>query len=467
MPRSVIAKGEARIRSRVFVPSPAQRPIWNSDARILAAIAGTFGGKSHMGAYWLIREAHRYPGEDFIVCGPTYGNLKKAAIPKLLSLFDTFGLPTYYDEHARVGYRTGDREYRLPGGGIIYFVSADRPGSMQGAHIRGAWMDETVNTSYEVYETLRQRVAGLQGRILITTTPYDMGWLYQEVYQRWKAGDPDIFVHQWRSIDNPKFSKEQFEKERASMHKWRFRMLYEGEFERPEGLVYDCFRDQHWVDPFPIPDEWDTVLGIDWGFTDPMVILWEARAPSNKRFLYDELYRTGWQGRVTGEDEDIVEDIDPRGAYVFPLEMLEAAVKRCKDRNIKPKAVYCGQDEPGYIEAAKKLFADIGCYNVYGAKNAVVPGIERCYGLVRRGDLFVFNSLHNFRDEQGKYQWKIDNKTWQPLRRAEPIDSHNHAMDAWRYLEAGGKDEKENTFGVGKITQGGYLGTRAAMREGW
>lgn len=468
MPRIDNAERQARIHSRIFTPTAAQRPIWESNARIIAAIAGHYGGKTYMGPYWIMREAKRFPGSDFVICGPTYGTLRKAPVPKFLALMRALGLPTDYDRHSGVGYRPGDREYRLPQGGIVYFVTADRPGSMQGAHLRAAWIDETVDTSYEVYETLLGRVAGLQGRILITSTPYDLGWLYEQIYLPWKAGDPDIFVHQWRSIDNPKFSKDEFNKLRRRLPRWRFRMLYEGQFERPEGLVYDCFQDKHFIEPFIIPSDWERVLGIDWGFTDPMAAIWEARAPNGKRFLYDEFYRSGWIAKEKHDPEDPDEEveIDPRGAFTFPTEMLEQIIERTKERQEALKAVYCDPSNAAMVAQAQQLFGDIGCYRVYGARNAILPGIDRCYGLVRKGDLFVFNTLTHFRDERARYQWKMD-KNGEALRDAVPIDRNNHAMDAWRYLTAGGKDEKENTFGVGKIGEYDAFAARAAMREGY
>ena len=39
-----------------------------------------------------------------------------------------------------------------------------------------------------------RRLAISQGRILITTTPYDLGWLKQQVFDRWQKGDKTIDV---------------------------------------------------------------------------------------------------------------------------------------------------------------------------------------------------------------------------------------------------------------------------------
>ncbi len=445
--KALRVRGSSRIRTRVFTPHVHQKVIWDSNKKLTAAISGHHGGKSHIGPYWILREARKFPGDDFLICGPTHGTLKKAAIPKFLSLVKTLGLPVEYNPALGVGYRAGDREYRLPQGGIVYFVTADRPGSMQGAHCRGFWMDETVDTTYEVYETLMGRIAGFGGRGLITTTPYDMGWLYEHVYMRWKNGDPDTLVHQWRSIDNPTFPKKEWAYMKKILPPWRFRMLYEGQFERPMGLVYDCFKADNWIEPYTPPREWERVLGLDWGFTDPMACVWMAKSPENKIVLYDEFYRSGWMHYETEEKRP------DKGAMMYPTEMIDEIVKRCKERGEKVRAVYCDPSRPEYVEYARERFeAELGCRHVYSAINSILPGIERCYKMVRSGNLYVCNDLLHFRDEQAKYQWETDNVNGEPLKNAEPIDKHNHLMDAWRYALAGSKDEANNAFGFSKIS---------------
>lgn len=441
-----------------------QKLIWDSTAKITAAISGFGGGKSHMGPPWLFREAAKWPGHSFLVCGPTRYMLRKAAIPKLEQYCKAVGLPWEYEAHSKVGYRAGYMEYALPGGGVIYFVSAERPGAMQGVHAKAFWMDETVDTDAYVYETLLSRIGTNNGRGLITSTPYDLGWFYTDVYLRWKNGDAkfqrdNIYCHQWRSIDNPIYSKEFFEERRATMPEWRFRMQYMGEFEQPMGLVYDCFTDEHFIEPFDLPRGTEITLGIDWGFSDPMAAIWVAKTPDDAIYLAKEFYRTGWMAYDNKPGERQLRG----GSMATTLEMLDQIVAQCVELHMIPTVVYCDPSQPSYIIEAQRKFAAIGCHKVLPAINDIMPGIAKCYTTARTPGFKVFSDMVNFKDETTRYAWDLDKSTGELKKGiAMPVDNHNHAMDAWRYATMGSKDDKPNSFGVGSITDAGAWGRPSA-----
>jgi len=442
--------------SKKFHPiNRGQTDAWNSDADIVAAISGHGGGKSQLGAYWLLREAKRWPGDTFIVAGPTHNTLEKSSIPKLKAILALHGLPWDYDHNAKIGFRVQQKQYMLPKGGIIYFGSCEKPGSMQGAHARAFWMDETVDTEYYAFETLYGRVAFNEGRGIITSTPYDMGWLYGQIYQPWiAAGRPDaatakdIFVAQWKSVDNPAFSKSRFEKLRAKLEPWRFRLLYEGEFERPMGLVYDCFTPETWVKPFEIPPEWPRKLGIDFGVVDPTACIWMAQAPDKVWYAYDEYYQSGWMRFADEIESDALS-----GKHSTQMEMIDEIVARCIAHEEKPRAVYCDDSGKDYIMQAKdKFYETLGTNAVYPAhKKDISSGIQRCYGLVRSGKFRIFNTLKYFRNEVESYSYELDKDTGELAKGAAPKDKNNHLMDAWRYAVVGSPDEAFNSFGYGSL----------------
>lgn len=454
-PRRAKREAGQELTEKFSSVNQGQQDVWRSSATVTAAISGHGGGKSQIGAYWMIREAGRYKGDTFLVAGPTYNTLEKSSIPKLRGLLRLHGLPWEFDQTRRIGFRVSQREYWLPQGGVIYFVSCDKPGSMQGTHARAFWMDETVDTDYYAFETLLGRIALNNGKGIITSTPYDMGWLYGNVYQPWvAAGRPgwkeakEIFVAQWKSIDNPHFSKERFEWFKNNWPAWRFRLLYEGEFERPMGLVYDCITADTWIDDFEIPDTWPRKLGIDFGIHDPTACVWMAQAPTGQWIVYDEYYVSGW---MRFADEEI--EGKREGKHSTQMEMLEEIVARCQRRGEEPEAVYCDDSEPDYIMQARDLFEDrLGVSNVLPAhKKEILPGIQRVYAQFR-GGMKIFKSLKNFRNEAESYSWKIDQTTGELEKDAKPKDNNNHLMDALRYGIVGSPEEQFNSFGVGKIS---------------
>ncbi len=460
----------ARVTEKLYKPlNEGQRIVWESQAQTTAAISGHFGGKSHLGAYWTLDQAYQNPGCDGIICGTNFKTLNNSAIPKLRSLFTLNGLPWEFDQHRKLGFRQSSYEYWLPKGGVLYIRSADRPGSMQGAHAKFYWMDETVDTTFYVYETLIGRIAGMGGRGLITSTPYDRGWLYDSIYKPWIAeGSPqgeagtELCVAQWTSIENPAFSEVRWAQLKRQLPEWRFRMLYEGQFERPMGLVYDCLQDKHFCTPFEIPPTWPRILGLDFGFTDPTACLWLAKAPDGKIFAYDEFYQTGWMRWEAIENEAREKGMKSQGAQSMRLEMIDEIVERCRSRHENVTAVYCDHDPDLHRYAKDKFFDEMGFDNVYMAAKgpgSILSGIERNYVLAKQDNFYIFNTLKNFKDESDSYSWKVDDKTGE-VKKDEPKPGKDHLMDAWRYATAGSPDEKTNSFGFGKLNPYSPFGLR-------
>lgn len=59
------------------------------------------------------------------------------------------------------------------------------------------------------WEALQRRLSINEGRALITTTPYDLGWLKQQLWDPWQAfqrNHPLIDVVRFDSTENPAFS---------------------------------------------------------------------------------------------------------------------------------------------------------------------------------------------------------------------------------------------------------------------
>ena len=138
-------------------------------------------------------------------------------------------------------YRAGERIYYLPTGGKVFFGSADNPFSLEGVHVRAAWLDEAGQMRREAWDVVLRRVGFHKGRIILTTTPYNLGWLKTEIYDRWKAGDRNYDVVQFASIMNPAYPEEEFERARDTLPDWKFRMFYLGQFARPAGVSISRF----------------------------------------------------------------------------------------------------------------------------------------------------------------------------------------------------------------------------------
>ena len=369
-----------------------QTRAWKSNAKIVAMISGTGSGKTFMGALWLYREIQKYPKDAFLVVSPTYLMFDRVVLPMAKGLLDelTHGV-----------YRAVEKTYILPTGGKVFFGSADNPLTLEGVHVRAAWMDEAGQMKREAWDVVLRRTGFHGGRVLITTTPYNLGWLKTEVFDRWKAGDSNYDVIQFPSIENPYYPREEFERAKRDLPDWMFRMFYLGEFARPEGLVYDCFNPSvHLVEPFDIPKDWPRVIGVDFGYNNPFAAIWLAVDPDNNVFAYKEYYQR----------------------EKLPSEAGEEIKRMCEGERID--AVVCDPSRPEAIEELRQLGLPAQSGN-----NVVLHGIQKVSEKMQSKQLFFFRGLENTLNEIEAYSWKVTNGA----KQEQPVKEFDHLMDAMRY----------------------------------
>jgi len=386
-------------------------------ARTLAAIAGTGGGKTQLGYWWLYLRMLKYPGYGWLVAEPTFNMLAKI----LLNSSDP-GRPTLEQWFQRVGwhpnYKAVDKILETDYG-KVYLASADNPDSMQGAAVKGAWLDEGGMMSLIAHQTALQRVSLFDGQELITTTPYNRGWLKTEIVD--KADGDYMHVEKWKSIANPAFPKHVYEEMQSgpnAMQAHRFRMMYDADFERPSGMIYGCFNaDKCVIEPFPIPKSWPCYLGIDYGPVHTAVV-WYAKSPVK----YKEWPAGTWFG------------------YREYLEGNKSIEQHVKDLNRLSK----GEDIQRKVGSAvaaerqwRREYMEKGFYIQECKVNEVEVGIDRVYGLHMANKIVYFKDVmkHTLAQKED-YRRKLD-ASQNPT---DTIDNkaEYHFMDAERYVLASG-----------------------------
>jgi len=217
-----------------------------------------------------------------------------------------------------------------------------------------------------------------------------MNWLHQHVYKPWQQGDKDYEVINFASVDNPDYSKEEFERARRSMDPNLFDMRYRGLFRKMEGLVYPDFEPRHVIDPFPIPKDWRRLGGIDWGYNNPLARYKGALSPDDQLVIYDEFYKTGVLLRDVAPDMmDIRYVADPSG---------KREIEEMKAMGVD---VIPGLNDPPILTAAMNA-------------------------RIRTNRLFVFKSCVNWLDEIETYAWDEG--------KDKPKKENDHAMNATEQL---------------------------------
>ena len=281
-----------------------QMKAFRSEARFVLVLAGTQGGKTSFGPLWLYREIQRRGPGDYLVVAPSFPLLELKLRPEFMRLFDRqlklgeyTGSPTKKFVFSEDGARRtfGDR-YNPDVPTQVFFGHAQDPDSLESATAKGAWLDEAGQRKFKKgsWDAILRRLAIHRGRVLLTTTPYYIGWLKRELHDQ--AGRPgsNIELVNFRSVDNPSFSREEYEERQATMPDWKFRMFYDGVFTRPAGLIYDVYeREKHVCEPFTIPETWPRVFGLDFGAVNTCCLKAAQCPECGKWYVYAEYLQGG------------------------------------------------------------------------------------------------------------------------------------------------------------------------------
>lgn len=413
MPFREVQDGELVVRLH-----PGQRRAWDSQARFVYMLAGTQGGKTCFGPHWLHREIEACGAGDYLAVTSTYDLFKLKMLPELRAVFE---------DALHIGrYWAGERVIELAEGlvpgqfkaqrqddamwGRIILRSADAKAGLESATAKAAWVDEVGQKEFarEALEGVLRRLSLAQGRLLGTTSLYYWGWLKNDVFDRWRAGDKDIDVIQFESIANPAFPKEEYERAKATMPAWKFNLFYRGLYERPAGLVYDSFDYATCVKSrMPILNEWLWYVGHDFGGANPAAMFY-AVDPTTGLFWAVHEYLPG-----------------SRSVY----QQVEDFKEITKGRNVI-KRIGGSHQEEGWRES----------YTTHGwpiqepKENVrrVEDGISRVYALHKLKKVMVFSDLTNYIDQLQSYSRKLDDN-YQPTEEIENKAAY-HLMDAERYI---------------------------------
>lgn len=365
------------------------------------AITGIQWAKTTSGAWWLKRHmfGHTDPYDNFIIAAPTYKILQQSTLPAFLKIMDGLG-----------EYKAGPAEFHMRGGGKCYMRTGTEPDSVVGiTNVRAVWGDEAGKFSLYFWENLVARASFKRAPKLFTSTPYAMNWMFKNVLKPYRQGTlKDVLVIQAKSCDNPYFPMEEYERRKATMDPRRFNAMYNGEFEKMHGLVYDCFDEElHSCEPCELPFGTKFYAGVDWGTTHPFVIKVRGITPNNDHFSVSEFYQTG----------------------LTLLDMIQAAKRLKQVWDIQ--CFYCDPAQPGYIEE----FNRHGCTAI-AADNDIRRGIDLQYSLIKLGKFKFFKGKNpKTLDEIETYHYGEPKDLGPDDKDIEqnPIKQDDHAMDADRY----------------------------------
>ena len=400
-------------------PSGPQLEALMSEALVTGMQAGTGSGKTSVLALWLKMEMEKRGPGDYMMVAPTYPLMEPRVLPELRELFTQhLGWGGYHPGHHRF------ESYERVGGEPAYRIllgSAANPESLESATVKAACIDELAQRQFtrQAWEAIRRRCAFHNGRIFYATTLYEVSsWYKTEIYDRWKAGDPQFKIIQCDSISNPAYPVEQWEIAKRNLPPWKFNMFHRGIYEKPTGLIYDGFDEgTQVVERFDLSQpqyhDWPRYVGHDFGPANTAAV-WLAQDPGTG-FLY--VYREYLRGGVSV------------GQHAEEWKRLS------KGEEVRSRIGGAWAEEE-----ARYAYTAAGWPIYKPAIRDVEAGILQVYSYVAKNQLFVFRDCERFLNEILTYTRELDEN----YESTEKIHgkSRFHLMDSLRYIMSGFSPER-------------------------
>lgn len=396
-----------------------QREILISDSldppKILILEGSVRSGKTFLNNALFYKELRRYTGEgkNFIITGHTLGSIKRNV---LLSLEQDFDIECRPDNSGSFGL-FGNR---------IFCFGTDRSDSYK--DITGmtavCWYGNEVTLSHpNSRQEAFNRCSEPGARILWDTNPDHPEHPVKVNFidrsgERLSSGKLRIKSWHFTLEDNTFLPDEYIENLKLStpVGMWYDRAI-KGLWVAAEGIVYEGWNpDIHVIEPFEIPASWTRVRGIDWGYTNPFVMLWGALDPDGRLYIYKEYYVTKTLIKY------LAEHINKEKFFV------ENEGKKTEGKYKWTVADHDAQDNAELKQHGIRTKP---------AQKAVQTGLQKVAArLIVQEDnkprLFVFNTCVNTKREMGVYCWNV-RQEGKPVKE-EPNKVDDHCPDVIRYI---------------------------------
>jgi len=410
-----------------------QQFAWDSTMRTIAMLAGSQGGKTSFAPWWLEREIRNRGKGDYIAVTSSYDLFKLKLLPAMLDVFvGILGIGRYWagdriielcnPDGIFLAKKTTDKMYSR-----IILRSADALGGLESATAKAAILDECGQDrfTFEAYKAIRRRLTLYIGRILMTTTLYNLGWTSNIIIEPalnngethyFKVGNgmidhtisesKGIDLIQYDSIINPLFPESEFEEARELLSPEDFNMFFRGRRASMRLMIYSSFdRNRHVVDRIEIPQSWKTHIGLDFGGANMACVYYAEDPDTGVLYAYDEYH---------GGNKPIKQHADD--------------IKAKSLSRLPPRVVGGGPSE----EQWRVEFRQHGLNVEAPATPEVEIGISRVYAQHKKDGIIYFRNLHGTLDEKGRYRRKRD-KSGNILDEIQDKRLF-HFMDAERYI---------------------------------
>lgn len=345
-----------------------------------------------------------YNGELFAICGKTIEALRRNVISHL---------PLWLEGIYTITERRTENKLIISGGGhtnTFYLFGGKDESSyalIQGMTLAGVYFDEVALMARSFVEQAIARCSVEGSKFWFNCNPENPShWFYLEWIK--KRDQKNMLYLHFTMDDNYSLSKEIKERYEKMYDGVFYRRYILGLWVRAEGLVYPMFdKEKHVIDEMPIQSPRHRYfVSIDYGTVNPFAAgLYDYDPTAQTATKIKELYYRG--GSAKRVDNERYYKMLKKLIGNYPIELIV----------IDPSAA-------SMVETILKY----GEYDVTGATNDVINGIQTVTKFLNAGVLKFHSSCKMTFREFDAYSWKEDTNVDAVLK------ENDHAMDELRYF---------------------------------
>lgn len=245
-------------------------------------------------------------------------------------------------------------------------------------------------------EVIRPTLTDTKGQVMFISTPKGFNHFYDLYNEQDK--DKDYKSFHFTSYDNPYLPVEEIDKAKQELPEDRFAQEYMADFRKTEGLVYKEFnREKHVTTDTP-QNITDTILGIDFGYTNPAAIVRIDIDSDSHYWIGEEWYKSG------------------------------KTLDQLAEQALQYRATKCYPD-PANPEGCDKLRS--AGLNVRESNKDIVSGVDHVRELFKQGRIHINPECKNLIMELETYRYP--DKKPDKNEEEKPIKENDHLLDAMRY----------------------------------
>ena len=448
-----------------YTPIPIHLPFHTTSAREKAAVGAVGSGKTLALCGDAILLGLQQPGSRIMIARNTVPALKITTEHEFLTMLQARTDAQYEDPDSKTLYdfctisRSGGHvdSITFPNGSEFYFRSLDDWRKHMSVNLAAFYIDEASEVEYEAYLGLYSRIrqtiptdtARRQGHKRITrhiaaicANPEGHNWIWEHFVQAPKLVDPsDTSVaaesirnrvyYRSTSFDNPHLynpdgTPGDYLLSLLSYPEVWVRRMVLCEFDAFAGQIYPFKYDEHIIEHFTPPADWERAMGLDWGLRNPTAVVWWARRPGTNRWIQ---YRE-WQ-TYDSTDPHERESYETMNVHqicdrVRQLEAGETIKYRVADPAIKQRTADNGK-------SVHYWFNHYGMYCDLGAKK-YDDRINALAQLMHRGELQFMDNNPQTAIAIQQYRWTDIGASSREDGQERPVKRNDHLVNACEYL---------------------------------